>query len=248
MTYNIHKGFSSGRKEFVLEQVRDSLRGCDCDIVLLQEIQGEHKKKAMSIPEWPKESQFEYLADSVWPHHAYGKNAIYQSGHHGNAILSKYPFAFWENINVSRQQRASRSLLHGMLSHPAISGPLHVICLHLGLFEAERKSQIEVLTQRIKTHVKDADPLIIGGDFNDWRGKVDNYFAKELGLKELFLELRGHHAKSFPSAFPVLSLDRIYFRGLTPRAALCLRGLPWKKLSDHLPLYAEFSDYETPIL
>jgi len=36
--------------------------------------------------------QHEFLAHESWLHHAYGKNSVYDSGHHGNAILSRYPF------------------------------------------------------------------------------------------------------------------------------------------------------------
>ena len=45
-------------------------------------------------------TQFEFLADSIWSHYAYGKNAIYQHGHHGNAILSELPFAISNNVDV----------------------------------------------------------------------------------------------------------------------------------------------------
>ena len=110
LTYNIHKGFNASNRRFVLHEMKDALREINADIVFLQEIQGEHRHKQNRISDWPDTSQFEFLADQVWQHHAYGKNAIYKSGHHGNAILSKYPFVEWENINVSLMKNASRSL------------------------------------------------------------------------------------------------------------------------------------------
>jgi endonuclease/exonuclease/phosphatase (EEP) superfamily protein YafD len=39
----------------------------------------------------------------------------------------------------------------------------------------------------------------------------------------------------------VLSMDRIYYRGLDISDCHRLHGQPWSKLSDHTPLLAEFS-------
>src|SRR5687768_17641985 len=106
---------------------------------------GAHAGHASKINNWPAASQFEFLADEVWSHYAYGKNAILDTSHHGNAILSKYPFTAWANINVSLFQRASRSLLHGSLQIPGIVTRVHVLCVHFGLLGFERKSQIFAL-------------------------------------------------------------------------------------------------------
>ena len=90
LTYNIHKGFDRYNRDFVLHKMRDQLRDAEVDVVLLQEIQGRHYRHETGISTWPEVTQFEFLADSIWPHYAYGKNAIYEKGHHGNAILSKF--------------------------------------------------------------------------------------------------------------------------------------------------------------
>ena len=78
----------------------------DADLVFLQEVVGERLSAVTNTANLEKQGnsypQFEYLADEVWPHHAYGRNAIYQKGHHGNAILSKNPFLGWDNVNVSQ--------------------------------------------------------------------------------------------------------------------------------------------------
>src|SRR5688572_1158129 len=172
LTYNIHKGFSIGNRRFVLHQIRDQLRNANVDIVFLQEIQGEYSVRQNSIRNWPTQSQFEFLADSLWPHFAYGKNAVYTSGHHGNAILSKYPFSFWENIDISTNRLERRGLLHGVIEVPHKRKPIHAICVHLGLFEGERQNQVQRLCERIDAMVPHDEPLVIGGDFNDWRLKL----------------------------------------------------------------------------
>jgi endonuclease/exonuclease/phosphatase family metal-dependent hydrolase len=121
LTYNIHKGFNAGNRRFVLHQIRDALIAADADVMFLQEMQGEHQRHEKKIADWPILSQLEFLAEHTWPFHAYGKNAVYNAGHHGNAILSKHPFERWENINVSPFPWASRSLLHGVIRLPGMA-------------------------------------------------------------------------------------------------------------------------------
>jgi endonuclease/exonuclease/phosphatase family metal-dependent hydrolase len=227
LTYNIHKGMSPGNIKFILPKLKDELLNLAPDIIFFQEIRGEYKRRT---------SQFEYFADELWPHHAYGKNAIYKNGHHGNAILSRYPFVAWENLDISKMKFSSRSLLHGTVSVPDFPLPIHLICLHFGLFEFERRSQIEALCRRIEEHVPHEEPLIVGGDFNDWNGKIDDQLRTQLELHEVFLKLKGQYAKTFPSWFPVLPVDRLYVRNLLVKDSRCLKNLPWKRLSDHLAL------------
>ena len=241
LTYNIHKGFSTGNRRFILHEIKESLRHVNADIVFLQEIYGKHTISEQSIDNWPDETQLEFLADEVWHHHAYGKNAIYKAGHHGNAILSKYPFVEWENIDVSLMRSASRSLLHGTIEIPDTQQRLHIICVHLGLFGIERQKQLSTLIERIDSHVPHDEALIIAGDFNDWRGKAERHLNADLGVHEVFKTTSGRYAKTFPAWLPMLTMDRIYSRGLDVTQCQHLHGQPWRKLSDHTPLLAEFT-------
>lgn len=240
LSYNIHKGFAFGNRKFVLSEIRGGIRLTQADLVFLQEVQGQNDDHAGQMENRPNTSQFEFLADQVWTHFAYGKNAVYTSGHHGNAILSKYPFSFSENLDVSMNRFESRGILHGILNLPNHSKPLHVICLHFGLFETDRKRQILKLCKRIESVVPSNDPLIVAGDFNDWREQATDTLRAQVGLEEVFLHLRGSHAKTFPAWLPAFRLDRIYFRNVVPVEAKCLEGEPWDSLSDHLALGAIF--------
>lgn len=240
LTYNIHKGFNSSNRHFVLHQIRAALIDIDADVLFLQEIQGEHRHKEKQVQDWPAVSQAEFLAEDIWPHHAYGKNAIYAAGHHGNAILSKHAFESWENINVSPFSWASRSLLHGVIRSSA-KRALHVICVHFGLTGRERQRQLSQLCERIDSHVPHDAPLIIAGDFNDWLGRAERQLHERLGLQEVFFATYGQHARSFPAWLPVLTMDRIYYRGFTPLSCERLCQFPWRLLSDHAPLVASFS-------
>jgi endonuclease/exonuclease/phosphatase family metal-dependent hydrolase len=239
LSYNIHKGFNSGNRRFVLGKIRSAIRMVHADIVFLQEVLGQHEVHGKHIKDWPTVPQFEYLSDRIWPHFAYGKNAVYTSGHHGNAILSKYPFSFWENIDISTNKLERRGLLHGIIEIPHKRKPLHTICIHLGLLETERQAQIRVLCRRINELIPDDEPMVIAGDFNDWRGRATQSLQNMIEAREAFQVLSGAHARTFPSWLPALRLDRIYFRGLRPLSARCLAGRPWSQLSDHTALYAE---------
>lgn len=232
----------------MLSEIRDAIREIHADLVFLQEVLGEHQGWKHRVLDWPEESQFEFLAAEIWPHFAYGKNAVYTSGHHGNAILSKFPMNFWENIDISTNRMERRGLLHAVLQVPGpVLGhtasrstyPVHAICVHLGLFEADRARQTQRLCGRIESHVPHGEPLIIGGDFNDWRRRVSVPLRGKLEVREAFQELQGSHARTFPSWLPALRLDRVYYRGMRAKSARTLTGPPWSELSDHIALLVE---------
>jgi len=241
LSYNIHKGFSSYNRKFVLNRIRDTLQRLQPDLVLLQEVVGQNQGHAKKIPHWPKSTQFEYIADHHWPHFAYGKNAIYSGGHHGNAILSRFPISGWENLDLSTNSVEKRGLLHALIEVPHHHQPLHVICTHLGLFETDRARQIQKLCKRISSAVPQGNPLVVAGDFNDWRGQITPTLKTQASLNEAFIQIHQTHARTFPSWLPLLCLDRIYFRGMTPISAECLSGKPWSSLSDHTALFARLS-------
>ncbi|MEQ9070996.1 MAG: endonuclease/exonuclease/phosphatase family protein, partial [Gimesia chilikensis] len=160
LTLNIHKGFSVGNRHFVLEGIREGLRESGSNLVFLQEVIGENLRHSERIAGWPESDQLEYLADTVWSHYAYGKNSIYQHGHHGNAILSELPIAATNNLDVSTMKVSQRGILHGMLE----SG-VHLLCVHLGLFEFERRAQADKLLRYIEFSIPADEPVVLAGDF-----------------------------------------------------------------------------------
>jgi endonuclease/exonuclease/phosphatase family metal-dependent hydrolase len=241
LTWNIHKGFSARNRQFVLPTMRELLRELDVDIVMLQEVQGEHELNSRRIRNWPDTSQFEYLADSMWPHYAYGKNAIADGRHHGNAILSKYPFTSWGNTNLSPWSFASRSLLHGDIILPESKICVHLVCLHLGLFGFERRRQLQLLNQHLRKAEHTESAFVVGGDFNDWSARqVTSLLDPTLQLQEAHQTLNHGFARTFPARKPLLCMDRLYYRGLAPVSCESLDTPPWQALSDHIPLLARF--------
>jgi len=243
-TYNIHKGFPATplfSRRPSLRALRDELHALHPDLVFLQEVLGAHEGHARRHRDWPAQSQYEYLADTLWPNHAYGRNAVYDAGHHGNALLSRYPILRWDNEDVSAHRYESRGLLHCEIAVPGWPQTLHAVCVHLALTARGRSRQLERLRQRIERLVPADAPLIVAGDFNDWtwRHRATQEFAHPLNMHEVFELSGGVPARSFPAALPMLRLDRIYVRGFRVRGTRVQRDRRWSRLSDHAPLMAE---------
>jgi len=237
-TYNIHKGMSFLNRRLVIHELRERLRALAPDLVFLQEVRGAHDRSATRFHNWPVEPQYEFLADQVWSDYAYGRNAVYDAGHHGNAILSRFPIGRWDNEDVSAHGYERRGLLHCEISPPGWPSVLHCVCVHLGLWGRHRGHQIERLRRRIERLVPPGAPLIVAGDFNDWRFRVTHQLAYPLGLHEVFELTHGGPARSFPAALPLMSLDRIYVRGLRVDDVHVHHGRSWARVSDHAALTA----------
>jgi endonuclease/exonuclease/phosphatase family metal-dependent hydrolase len=238
LTMNVHKGFTFFNRRFVLRELRDAVREVAADLVFLQEIHGARRGPGADdgCADMP---HYEFLADQIWPEYAYGRNAVYTDGDHGNALLSKYPIVSSENVDVSVARHEKRGLLHCALRLPGRAGIVHAICVHLGLKQAHRALQLQQLCAFVEQRVPDAEPLLVAGDFNDWRGKAHAILRRCARLVEVFVETTGGAARTFPARLPLLALDRIYVRGVRDHAPLPLPARPWNGLSDHAPLAAE---------
>ena len=238
-SYNIHKGFSQFNRRMVVHELRERLRSLDVDLVFLQEVQGLHLQHPVRHADWPQQPQHEFLAEDTWQQTAYGRNAVYDHGHHGNAILSRHDILSTTNEDVSAHRFESRGLLHCEVSLPEFATPVHCVCVHLGLTGGGRRRQMQALAERMERLAPGNAPIIIAGDFNDWRNQADDLIGRRLGLTEAFGVNRGRPARSFPSALPFFRLDRIYVRGFRVRQAKVHFGAPWAKISDHAALTAD---------
>ncbi len=253
-TWNIHKGVSALGKRPRVHGIKQALAGMAADVVFLQEVQGRHDLLALKHASWPPLAQHEFLAGEI-QHCAYGMNAVYDHGHHGNALLSSYPIASAHNHDVSDHAFESRGILHCVLT----LGPCDVHCyvVHLGLFAGSRLRQTDALIDAVQATAPVDAPLLIAGDFNDWSNALSDALRERLGVAEVFDErlpssrfgsylrrLAGRGpklapARTFPAAMPFLKLDRIYVRGFQVHSARVLHGASWARLSDHAPIVAE---------
>ena len=242
VTYNIHKGFSQFHRHMMVHELRDQLRELGPDIVFLQEVQGMHDRHARKLDNWPDEPQYDFLAADVWQSTAYASNVVYGHGHHGNAILSRFPIEHSHNQDVTQIRFERRGLLHCAISLPGRPKALHCVCVHLSVFARSRRRQMDALAGYLETFVDLDLPIVIAGDFNDWRNEADQRLAQRLGLIEVLGGVGGElesPGRSFPSGHPLLRLDRIYVHGFSVQHAEILSGSPWSSISDHAAVSAQ---------
>ncbi|SDG45024.1 Metal-dependent hydrolase, endonuclease/exonuclease/phosphatase family [Pseudomonas abietaniphila] len=237
LTVNTHKGFTALNRRFILPELREAVRSTGADLVFLQEVLGGHDRHAARFSDWPETSHYEFLADSMWSDFAYGRNAVYPEGHHGNALLSKYPILHYRNLDVSITGPERRGLLHCVLQVPG-HDEVHAICVHLSLLESHRQLQLDLLCALLDSLPEHA-PVVIAGDFNDWQLQGNKRLARCEYLHEAFERSHGKLAKTYPARFPLLRLDRVYLRNATSHDPKILGTRPWTHLSDHLPLAVE---------
>lgn len=238
LTINTHKGFTAFNRRFILPELRDAVRTVGADIVCLQEVMGAHQVHPLHVENWPDTTHYEFLADTMWSDYAYGRNAVYPEGHHGNAVLSRYPIAHYENRDVSVGSSEKRGLLYCRIAPPDLPSHIHVICVHLGLKENHRQAQLKMLSEWVNS-LPENEPVVVAGDFNDWRQKASAPLQQLAGLDEIFTRAAGRPARTFPACLPLLRLDRIYIKNARASAPTALSLKNWRHLSDHAPLSAE---------
>lgn len=253
-TYNIHKGVTTFRAMPRVHALKQALAAMEADILFLQEVQGRHDKHATRhAGRWPEQAQHQFLAGES--HQAvYGMNAVYDHGHHGNALLSRLPILSSTNTDISDHAYEARGILHCVVQTAQCE--VHCYVVHLGLFAGSRKRQTEALIAAVLASAPPDAPLVIAGDFNDWTNQLSDSLRDRLGVTEVFdrtLPARGfgsylrtlggrgpkmQPARTFPAALPWLRLDRIYVRGFRVESAQVLHGALWARLSDHAPIVA----------
>jgi endonuclease/exonuclease/phosphatase family metal-dependent hydrolase len=124
LSVNAHKGFGFLNRRLILHELREAVRSVAADLVFLQEVIGENALHAGRHSNWPTTSQYEYLADTIWTEHAYGRNAVYPHGDHGNAMLSRFPIRHHRNHDVSIDGHEARG--EGHRCEPSSPGLLGV--------------------------------------------------------------------------------------------------------------------------
>ena len=104
---------------------------CSC-----REVQDRNDRPVAAALFDPDHTQLNYTATDAYPHAVYGRNAVYDHGHHGNAILSRHPILMSENLDISDHRFEQRGLLHAVADVNGIEA--HLICVHFGLFARSR--------------------------------------------------------------------------------------------------------------
>ncbi|MBC7682339.1 MAG: endonuclease/exonuclease/phosphatase family protein [Ferruginibacter sp.] len=233
-TYNIHKGVQGlgPTRRLEIHNLGHAVEQLDADIVCLQEVRKLNRSEQKYFTHWPDLPQADYLAPEGYEA-VYQTNAVTRHGEHGNALLSRWPVVWHKHEDMSDHRFEQRGLLH---VHVEVHGvPIHVIVVHLGLIPASRARQVQQLATYIARDVPPDSPVIVAGDFNDWGSQ----------MRHALNRIRMHafdkpDARTYPSRLPLAQLDYVYARGLKPVGLEVPRGRIWWRMSDHLPLVAEF--------
>jgi endonuclease/exonuclease/phosphatase family metal-dependent hydrolase len=237
LTYNIHRAIGVDRR-FRPERIVNILHHHDADIVLLQEVdEGAPRSRELDLAK-------ELAAASGYPFVAVGHNVSLRKGRYGNATLSRYPILRERNIDLS----VAESWIRRGCQHTSVqigdNRAVEVFNLHLGLSARERMKQIDLLARSHEfSGVPEGTPVLVGGDFNDWRSLLWPVFTGPLGFHCAVEGRNGgrQFLATYPSFSPQGALDRIYFRGPLGLASVRRCRLQVSRVaSDHLPLIAEF--------
>jgi endonuclease/exonuclease/phosphatase family metal-dependent hydrolase len=233
-TYNIHKGVQGigPTRRLEIHNLGHAVEQLDADVVCLQEVRKLHRREERFFTRWPELPQAEFLCPEGYEA-VYQTNATTKHGEHGNALLSRWPVISRGHEDMSDHRFEQRGLLHVQVQ--AHKRPIHIIVLHLGLIGGSRLRQIEKLTRYIDREIPRREPLIVAGDMNDWGAKL-RPVMNAAGLKDFV----GERQNTYPSRLPLTQLDYVYARGLKPVSVEVPKGRIWWRMSDHLPLIAQF--------
>lgn len=239
-TYNIHKGVQGlgPVRRLEIHNLGHGVEQLDADVVCLQEVRKMHRREAAHFAHWPELPQADFLAPEGYVA-VYRTNAITRHGEHGNALLSRWPVLAHQHQDISDHRFEQRGLLHVelLIEERAV----HVLVVHLGLIRGSRVRQLRQLVEFIEREIPHDAPLVVAGDFNDGDAVVSRLLAPA-GLRAYTV---GIHP-TFPSRLPLVQLDHVLARGMQPVGITVPRGRNWWRMSDHLPLIAEFEWADAP--
>ena len=233
-TYNIHKGVQGfgPTRRLEIHNLGHAVEQLDADVICLQEVRKLHRREERFFTRWPELPQAEFLCPEGYAA-VYQTNATTRHGEHGNALLSRWPIVSQGHEDMSDHRFEQRGLLHVQVQ--VDRRLVHVLVLHLGLIAGSRLRQVEQVLRFIEREIPSREPVVVAGDFNDWGCKL-RPAMNAIGLKDFV----GDRIMTFPSRLPLAQLDFVYCRGLKPLGLEVPRGRIWWRMSDHLPLIAEF--------
>jgi endonuclease/exonuclease/phosphatase family metal-dependent hydrolase len=218
-SYNLHRCIGRdgrhdpGRVAKVIEELQ-------ADVIALQEVDFRyHVRRGVD--------QLRFLAEATGLQSVWGPVLYGSRGQYGNGLLVSHPVLAVRGIDLSVPRHQRRGALDVDLAVHGTS--VRVIAAHLGLGLNERQIQVRRLLQAIVDHGD--RPLILLGDFNEWRPpsrplrRLHSHFGRTPGLR------------SFPSNFPLFALDRIWVQPRSALVALEVHSSHWaRRASDHLPV------------
>lgn len=217
-SYNTHGAVGIDRR-FAPERIARVIDELDADVVALQELRS---KSGVDV--------LEFLSRETDYHAIAGTTMKLADGEFGNGLLTRFPVVSTARIDLGFKHREPRAAIDATLD---IGGrPLRVIATHLGLSPRERRAQVDMLLESIRS-TTDMSTILLG-DLNEW-------FLRGRALRLLHEHFGESPARAtFPSILPLFALDRIWCSPATMLKNVRVhRSALARVASDHLPLVAE---------
>ncbi|WP_181406630.1 endonuclease/exonuclease/phosphatase family protein [Alteromonas mediterranea] len=232
VTYNIHSGIGRDKKQDY-KRIGQFLASSGADVVLLQEMDTRPPERdtAQDVRDICAENTFKLIPSP----------AIREAdGWYGNAILTRFDVLSNDTVDVSQSGRQPRNVQ--IVELKTEKTPLTVVNTHKGLKKLERRSQFSLLHEHLSQRLKEKQtPLVLAGDFNEWQ-----FFSKAFkGLNSLLFQQKV--GATFPSHFPIFSLDRVWVTDdIKVKACRKLKNAKTRVYSDHLPVLIDIELPESP--
>ncbi|WP_127104005.1 endonuclease/exonuclease/phosphatase family protein [Pararhodobacter zhoushanensis] len=223
-SYNIHKAVGTDRR-LDPHRVISVIREMAPDLIALQEVDKRFgdRRGILDLDEL-------YAQTGLQPVRLSLRKSELAHGWHGNLILFKN--AELEDVRtIDLPGMEPRGAIVADLSFAG--QPIRIIAAHLGLLKGSRLLQ----ARRLADEISPDRPTLMMGDLNEWRrGPGCSLMPLKTGLDAV---ARASTVASFPSARPMLALDRIIgctraeVVDLSPHTSALSR-----MASDHLPIRA----------
>lgn len=218
LTWNLH-GCVDRLGRFRPEDVAAKIEAIGADVVALQEVESRRERVGnIDVPG--------LLVRSSGPHVVFAPTISTGSGHYGHLLASRYPIEVDGIHALPRIGDEPRKAIHARVLTNGRA--LRVVTTHLGFRRREQAAQMFALADLIGAP---DIPTVVMGDLNTWRMRG----GPSRTLARNFQSIPRY--PTFPSGWPVLPLDQIWFSGLTLTDSRVHRDA--RSLSDHLPLTAE---------
>jgi len=247
MTYNVahgrglslYQGFvSHAALRRNLERLAVFLRESEADVVALQEIDGDsHWNGHLDMPAFLGEHAGYPVAWLGVNTRREGRKPL----NYGNALLSRLPVVYRENIPFGRATLGEKGFLYAEVRLDRLIVP--VVNLHLCYRSpTRRRAQIAALAQYLAARetAPGTTPPVVCGDFNTQAARPDDAVRE---LLEALRAVRGDyrvHPVDVPTFHSIRPTRRLDFVFLPQSFRLLHCEVPKLRLSDHLPVLVDF--------
>ncbi len=233
LTYNVHRCIGLDRR-IDPDRIARIIASLDPDVAALQELDvGRRRSGRIDQPR--------RIGEILRMESHFHSTIRHADGASGTAVFSRWPMRRVRSDllpTLSDRKLENRGAL--WVSVHVGTRPLQVVNTHLGLTRGERRLQaLALLGPSWLSHPACAEPRVLLGDFNmTSRGEETTCFDG-VCVRARWHE-SGRPPRTWPSLFPLLSLDHVFFSAdVRLRSLRTARDRTTRWASDHLPVLAE---------